>query len=122
MTLAKSLASSVGRGSECSAIVGAGVLPMACKASIILIIAGWLDINGVDLFTHVDQPFEGSHPDQTDRGRCHFSEELVFRVTQGMWGIIIGIGSRNVCRVLAHGTWVRSLRSFGFVDGIGVIN
>jgi len=55
-----------------------------------LIIAGQLDINGVDLFTHINQPFEGSCPDQTDRGQCRFAEELMFRVTQGRYGIIMG--------------------------------
>src|SRR5882672_10492123 len=43
----------------------------------ILIITGQLDINGVDLFTHIDQPFEGGCSDQTDRGWCCFSKELV---------------------------------------------
>src|SRR5882672_3531640 len=88
----------------------------------ILIIASRLDINGVDLFTHVNQPFEYSRPNQTDRGRCGFAEELVFRVTQGRYSIIIGIGGKNICRVVARGTWTGSTGGEGFFDLIRVID
>src|SRR5882672_4077699 len=88
----------------------------------ILIIAGRLDINGVDLFTHVNQPFECSCPNQTDRRRCCFAEELVFRVTQGRYSIIIRIGWKNFWRVVARGAWTWSTRSDGFVSNIGVVD
>ena len=76
----------------------------------------------VDLFTRVNQPFECSHPNQTDRGWCCFAEELVLRVTQGRYRIIIGIGGKYVCRVVSHGAWVGSTRSDQFVKGIRVID
>src|SRR5882672_866702 len=80
-----------------------------------------MDINGVDFFACVNQPFECSRPNQTDRGRCHFAEELVLRVTQGRYSII-GIGGKNVCRVVARGAWMGSTRSDGFVEGIRVVD
>ena len=66
--------------------------------------------------------FECSHPDQTDGGQCRFTEELVFRVTQGRYSIIIGIRGKNICRVVAHGAWTGSTRSNGFFDIIWVID
>jgi len=52
----KESASSVGRGSDAELWWSGGVAT-AHKAVDILIIAGQLDINGVDLFTRVNQPF-----------------------------------------------------------------
>src|SRR5882672_4532240 len=101
---------------------GSGGVADGSQGLDILIIAGWLDINGVDLFTHVDQPFECSRPDQTDRGWCRFAKELVFRVTQGRYSIIIGIGGKNVYGVVGRGTWTGSTGSDGFFDIIRVID
>src|SRR5882672_7158223 len=101
---------------------GSGGVADGSQGLDILIIASRLDINGVDLFTRVNQPFECSCPNQTDRGRCRFAEELVFRVTQGRYSIIIWIGGKNVCRVVAHGAWTWSTRSDGFVSNIWVID
>src|SRR5467141_2894580 len=101
---------------------GSGGVADGSQGLNILIIASRLDINGVDLFTCVNQPFECSRPDQTDRQWCHFAEELMFRVTQGRYSIIIGIGGKNVCRVGARGAWMGSTRSHGFVDNIWVVN
>src|SRR5882672_12567991 len=81
-----------------------------------------MDINGVDFFACVNQPFECSRPNQTDRGRCHFAEELVLRVTQGRYSIIIRIRGKDVCRVVARGAWMGSTRSDGFIDRILVVN
>src|SRR5882672_8776836 len=61
-------------------------------------------------------------PDQTDRGWCHFSEELVFRVTQGSYRIIIRIGGKDVCRVSARRAWAGSTRSDWFVEEIKVVD
>src|SRR5467141_24971 len=101
---------------------GSGGVADGSQGLNILIIASRLDINGVDLFTRVNQPFECSRPDQTDRGWHRFAEELVFRVTQGRYSIIIGIGGKNVCRVVARGAWMGSTRSDGFVEGIRVVD
>src|SRR5882672_3399679 len=101
---------------------GSGGVADGSQGLNILIIASRLDINGVDLFTRINQLFECSRPDQTDRGWCHFAKELVFRVTQGRYSIIIGIGGKNVCRVVACGAWMGSTRSDGFIDNIWVVD
>src|SRR5467141_1181382 len=101
---------------------GSGGVADGSQGLDILIIAGRLDINGVDLFTCVDQPFECSRSDQTDRGWHVFAEELVFRVTERRYIIIIGIGGKNVHWVLARGGWAGSIMSARFIKGIRVID
>src|SRR5467141_1446541 len=101
---------------------GSGGVADGSQGLDILIIASRLDINGVDLFTRVNQVFECSCSDQTDRGRCRFAKELVFRVPQGRYRIIIRIGGKNVCWVISRGGWAGLTRSDRFLEGIRVVD
>src|SRR5882672_3158469 len=53
-----------GQGLRVQSSCGSGSVADGSQGLDILIIAGQLNINDVYLLTHINQPFEGSHPNQ----------------------------------------------------------